>query len=126
WAPLIDLDAAYTYYPTYAQVLNEYNRPNALPTFMVEANYEFERAPRHLLRRLVDLVVGRLPDGGSVPNLRRQEYWTMLSGPTGQLYGSAFTWRFPADWRRNLDTPGVLQLSYMKRLFAVRKWYDLI
>ncbi len=26
WAPLIDLDAAYTYFPTYAQVLTEYDK----------------------------------------------------------------------------------------------------
>ena len=42
WAPIIQLDAAYTYYATYAQVLKEYNRSNFKPTFMVEANYEFE------------------------------------------------------------------------------------
>ena len=43
WAPLIELNAAYTYFPTYAQVLTEYNRQNFKPVFMVEANYEFER-----------------------------------------------------------------------------------
>jgi hypothetical protein len=59
-------------------------------------------------------------------NLRRQEYWSMLSGATGQLYGSAFTWRFPPDWQTRLDTPGVLQLSYMKQLFVTRRWYDLV
>ena len=69
WASLIELNAAYTYFPTYAQVLTEYIRPNFKPTFMVEANYEFER--------LLDT------DGGSTQNLRRQEYWTMLSGRDG-------------------------------------------
>jgi Protein of unknown function (DUF4038)/Putative collagen-binding domain of a collagenase len=112
WAPLIDLDAAYTYFPTYAQVLAEYNRTNFKPTFMVEANYEFEHIPG--------------TDGGSTRNLRRQEYWTMLSGATGQLYGSAFTWKLHKGWESNLDTPGVIQLSYMKNLFASKKWYDLI
>src|SRR5262249_22465369 len=42
WAPLIQLNASYTYYPTYAQVLTDYDRPNIVPTFLVEANYEFE------------------------------------------------------------------------------------
>jgi hypothetical protein len=128
WGPLIGLDGAYTYYPTYAQVLKEYNRPNFRPVFMVEANYEFEH--------------NTPPDVGSPANLRRQEYWTMLSGATGQLYGSAYTWRLPSGWfsnwrlrlsarrlfgwRSNLDTPGVVQLSYMKNLFAMRKWYDLV
>ena len=45
WIPLIDLDCAYTYFPTYVQVLTEYNRPNFMPVIMVEANYEFEHNP---------------------------------------------------------------------------------
>jgi hypothetical protein len=112
WAPLIELNAAYTYFPTYAQVLTEYNRPNFKPVFMVEANYEFEHNSG--------------TDGGSTQNLRRQEYWTMLSGATGQLYGSAYTWQLQKGWKTNLDTPGVIQLSYMKNLFVSKKWYDLI
>ena len=31
FAPLVQFNAAYTYYPTYAQVLKEYNRPNFMP-----------------------------------------------------------------------------------------------
>jgi Protein of unknown function (DUF4038)/Putative collagen-binding domain of a collagenase len=112
WEPLIQLDGAYTYYPTYAQILKEYNRPNFRPVFMEEANYEFEHNSN--------------TDGGSPANLRRQEYWTMLSGATGQLYGSAYTWKLPSGWRSKLDTPGIIQLSYMKNLFAMRKWYDLV
>lgn len=112
WAPLIDLNAAYSYFPTYAQVLKEYNRPNPMPVFMVEANYEFE-----------DLA---LTGGGSPQNLRRQEYWTMLSGATGQLYGSRYTWRFEAGWQTKLDSPGASQLHYMRDLFAGLRWYDLI
>jgi hypothetical protein len=112
WASHVDLNAAYTYFPTYAQVLTEYNRPNFKPVFMVEANYEFERNPG--------------TDGGSTQNLRRQEYWTMLSGATGQLYGSAHTWPLHKGWETRLDTPGVMELSYMKNLFLSKKWYDLI
>jgi hypothetical protein len=111
WAPIIGLNAAYTYYPTYAQVLKEYNRANFKPVFMVEANYEFE----HLN-----------PDGGSTQNLRRQAYWAMLSGATGQLYGSFYSWRFPPDWQKNLDTPGISQFSHIGQLFATRRWYDLV
>ena len=50
----------------------------------------------------------------------------MLSGAAGQLYGSAHTWQLQKGWEANLDTPGVIQLSYMKNLFVSRKWYDLI
>jgi hypothetical protein len=109
---VVDLNAIYTYRPTYAKILQEYRRRNFQPMFMVEANYEFEHNGG--------------TDGGTTPNLRRQEYWTMLSGTTGQLYASAYTWTFQFDWQNNLDTPGVLQFSYMRQLFAARAWYDLV
>lgn len=109
WTPLVELDAAYTYFPTYAQVLTEYNRPEVRPIVMIEANYEFERSAE-----------------GSTQSLRRQEYWTMLSGATGQVYGSAYTWRLEKGWDTKLDTPGVVQLSIMKNLFIRRRWYNLI
>jgi hypothetical protein len=93
-------------------VLTEYDRPDFKPVFMVESNYEFEHIPN--------------TDGGSPQNLRRQEYWTMLSGAIGQVYGSAHTWRLEKGWETKLDTLGVMELSYMKNLFAPRRWYDLI
>jgi hypothetical protein len=113
WAPLIGLDAAYTYRPTYAQLLTRIPIAKPVrPTFVVEANYEFERNAN--------------TDGGSPANLRRQEYWGMLSGAKGQLYGSAFTWKFSAGWQAFLDTPGVRELRMMKDFFSGRRWYDLI
>jgi hypothetical protein len=111
WEPLIDLSAAYTFFPTYAQITTEYNRARPKPVFLVEANYELEQNPD--------------TDGGTTRNLRRQEYWTMLSGATGQLYG-ARTWRFDEGWETELNTQGSVELSHMRELFVHRKWYDLI
>lgn len=110
--PFIGLDAVYTYRPTYAKELSEYRRTTFAPTFLVEANYEFEQNGG--------------TDGGSTQNLRRQEYWTALSGTTGQLYGSAWSWRLQGDWQNNLDTIGIQQLEYVKQLFAPRPWFDLV
>jgi hypothetical protein len=112
WAPLVDLDAAYTYLPTYVRILTEYNRPNFKPVFLIEASYEFE----HLERT----------DGGSTGNLRRQGYWSILCGAAGQVYGSGVTWRLEPGWQAKLDSPGATELMYMKRLFADRRWYDLV
>jgi len=109
WAPIIQLDAAYTYYPTYAKVLNEYNRSNFLPVFMAEANYEYENN------------TGLDPSTPLV--LRRQEYWTMLSGACGQLYGNRYLWPFLSGWQRYLDTPGSAQLGYLKALFEEQRWW---
>lgn len=112
WAPIIGINAAYTYYPTYAQLLKDYNRPEFKPLIMAEANYEFEHNPN--------------TDGGSTQILRRQAYWTMLSGAAGQLYGSAYTWRLAAGWQTHLDTPGITQFAHMSRLFGSRKWHELV
>jgi hypothetical protein len=112
WRNIIGLDAVYTYRPTYAQEREAYRRHNFRPNFLVEANYEFEQNGG--------------TDGGSLPNLRHQEYWTMLCGTTGQLYASHYTWTLTGDWRQNLNTPGVRQLRYMSQAFENRAWYDLV
>ena len=64
WASTLSLNGAYTYAPTYAEVLHAYNQSSLIPTFMTEANYEGEQ------------------NGGTdgciaVRNCRLQEWWTM-------------------------------------------------
>ena len=112
WRPLINLNAAYTYYPTYDEVLKAYNDPNPDPVFMVEANYEFENNS----------------GGPATTNetLRRQEYWSLTSGVTGQLYGNHYTWTLPPDWKSQLDTKAVVQLGYFQNLVNSIAWYNLV
>jgi hypothetical protein len=50
----------------------------------------------------------------------------MLSGTTGQIYRSAYTWRLEKGWETKLDTSGVIQLGYIKNLLVSQKWYDLV
>jgi hypothetical protein len=124
WAPLIKLNASYTYDPTYQQVLTDYNRPNFLPTFMVEGTYEFEQN------------ASTIPFGDPFA-LRRQEYWSMLSGAAGQLYGNHYTWQFLCDqrdaagnciggWKDHLDTTGAIELEHLTDLFQALPWYQLV
>jgi len=107
WASIISVNASYTYYPPYAQVLKDYNRSNFLPVLMIESDYEFEREATPAI-------------------LRRQEYWSNLSGAAGQLYGNGFTWPFKAGWKARLDTPGAVQMAYVKALFEPRAWHFLV
>ena len=97
WRPLIQLDSAYTYLPTYAEVLKEYDRPNHMPVFMGEAGYEFEQNTSAI-------------SPGTPENLRRQEYWSILAGASGQFYGNHYTWQFAEGWKEHLDTPGSEQV----------------
>jgi hypothetical protein len=111
WAPVISLNAAYTYFPTYAEVLRAYNQPDTMPAFLVEANYEFEQ---------------NYSDRGTPLILRRQEYWSALSGSAGQLYASHYSYSLATGWETMLDTEGAIQFSYLKTLLSSRPWYDLI
>ncbi|MGO9110289.1 MAG: DUF4038 domain-containing protein [Thermoguttaceae bacterium] len=113
WVPIVSLNAAYCYGPPYIQVVKGYNNPaKKMPVFMVEAVYEFE---------------GNAQPKTSTPStLRRQEYWSILSGATGQLYGNGYTWPFKQGWKSHLDTPGAAQIIYLKSFFESRPWYDLV
>ncbi len=113
WVPLAALNSTYTYSPTYIQMIHSYNQKPAAPTYLVEAHYDLED-------------VGKPPDFGSPVVLRREEYWTMLAGGTGQFYGNAYTWSFKAGWQDHLDTPGVAQLKLWKDFFAALPWQDLV
>jgi hypothetical protein len=113
WAPIINLEASYTYYPTYREVLKAYNRSSFLPVFMVEANYESEN------------IFGG-SDADSPVRERRQEYWSALSGSTGQVFGNKFTWTFVSGWQSNLNTTAANQFMYLKSLFEPRAWFKLV
>jgi hypothetical protein len=114
WVPIVGLDAAYTYYPTYAQVLHSYDRATQqpVPVFLVESTYDNE-----------NLVIGHT---ATTQDLRMEEYWTMLSGGTGLLYGNHYTWTFAAGWQQNLDTAGARQIAFFRSFFTTRRWQDLV
>lgn len=111
WARIISINGTYVYGPTYLQMLHSYNQNPIMPTFLMEAHYDLER-------------VGN--DYGTLEVLRREEYWTMLSGGKGQIYGNAYTWSFMPGWRFNLDTLGVAQLMIWHQFFSSLPWQDLI
>jgi hypothetical protein len=113
WADIIDLNAAYTYAPTYAEVLKGYTHSPSRPVIMIEANYEGENN------------LGGSPANGEI--LRRQEYWTMLSGAAGVFYGNHYTWGFQTDsWKDQFDTVGATQVSYMVKFFTSLPWSELV
>lgn len=113
WRLLVDLNGTYTYSPTYIQMLHSYNQTPVGPTFLMEAHYELED-------------VGDPPDSGTPSVLRRQEYWTMLSGGMGLFYGNAFTWSFKNGWQAHIDTAGVEQLRIWKTFFSSLPWQELV
>ena len=112
WASIIALNGAYIYGPTYLQMLRNYHHKPVMPAFLMEAHYDWED-------------VGTPPDFGTPSVLRREEYWTMLSGGKGQFYGNLYTWSFKDGWQTHIDTPGVAQLTIWKNFFAALPWHVL-
>jgi len=113
WVPIISVNSTYTYSPTYIEMLHSYNQTPVMPTYLVEGHYDLEK-------------VGEPTDYGTPWVLRRQGYWTMLSGGTGQLYGNAYTWPFISGWKFHIDTVGVTQLTIWKEFFSSLPWQDLV
>lgn len=113
WAPIISLNGTYIYAATYIQMLHSYNQIPVMPAYLQEAHYELEE-------------VGTPHDYGTPEVLRRQEYWTMLSGGTGQFYGSRYTWSLTPGWNSYLDTLGVKQMEIWKDFFVSLPWQDLV
>lgn len=114
-APYTSLAFAYTYYPAYYEVLQEYNSSTrTAPVYLGETYYE-------------GVAYGNL-NPGTANNLvlRKVPYWTVLSGGlAGYFYGS--TWyTFPAGWQNDIDTVAVTQLGYWKALFNSVPWYNLV
>ena len=118
--PYTTLGGAYSYFPSYDEVLIQYNQTTSVPIFLEEAHYELET------------VGGCCSESGTPNILRRQEYWSILSGSlAGHMYGNHYTWTLDgplgeADWANFLDTPGAQQLSYVKAVFTSHAWYNLV
>jgi Protein of unknown function (DUF4038)/Putative collagen-binding domain of a collagenase len=102
----LGLDATYTYRPVYEKSLADYERPGALPHFLIESAYEneHESTPR---------------------SLRAQAYYALLTGAVGQFFGNGAVWGF-WSWRAALQSPGAVSMSHVHELFAGRPWARLI
>lgn len=111
WNGKIEINSAYCYRTPYARCLTAYNRTPAMPVFLGEAHYEHETLQG---------------DTGTPNVLRRQEYWSMLSGACGTLNGN-HNWSFwDSNWQSGLNDQGQVELTYLRTLLVNRKWYDLV
>jgi hypothetical protein len=136
----MNCNGAYTYGPTYGYSLVSYNgsgtsfggtagtnTSHPCPTFLLEANYEYEHNPN--------------TDGGSNQNLRKQAWWSILGGCSGQIYGNGYVWGFftagaatitggvgfpTGSYVNNLNSPGVAQTMVCVNFFKSIPWYNLV
>jgi hypothetical protein len=102
----LDLNSTYTYGIVHRMLLADYNRAPAMPFFLIETTYEGEH-------------------NASALQIRRQAYWAILCGATGQLMGNRPIWLFDPGWQAAMDATGSQDMARLKALFTSRPWYEL-
>jgi hypothetical protein len=113
WDSVANLDGSYTYSPTYAEDRAAYAATPTMPMFLEEANYEGQ-------------VDGGTDGCITIRNCRLQEWWTMTSGATGQMYGGPCYGMTNSTTLSDCDTTGVTQLGYVTQLMNQINWWNLV
>ena len=102
----IDINTAYTYGIVHKQLIDTYRRKPPLPFVLAETTYEGEH-------------------NASALQIRRQAYWAILCGASGQFMGNRPLWLFDPGWDKALDSPASNDMMRLRALFLSRPWQDL-
>ena len=78
-----------------------------MPFVLIESTYEGEH-------------------NASAVQIRRQAYWAILCGATGQFLGNRPIWLFDPGWQAALNSTGSLDMARLKMFFDGQPWYELI
>jgi hypothetical protein len=103
----LDLNATYSYDIVHKKLMQDYRRRPVMPYILFESSYEGEHFATGV-------------------QIRRQAYWAILSGATGQFYGNRPLWLFDSGWKEALNAPGAKSLVYLDKLFDALPWHELV
>jgi hypothetical protein len=103
----LDLNSTYTYNIVHQMLLADYNRVPSMPFVLIESTYEGEH-------------------NASAVQIRRQAYWALLCGATGQFMGNRPVWLFDPGWEAALDSTAAQDMTRLRALFLSRPWSRLV
>ena len=103
----LDFNTTYTYEVVHHKLISDYNYVPLMPFVLVESTYEGEY-------------------NATPVQVRRQAYWAMLCGATGQFIGNYPLWGFYSGWQAAMDATASADMVFLLRLFQSRPWYDLV
>jgi len=103
----LDLNTTYTYNIVHGMLLGDYHRKPPMPFVLIESIYEGEH-------------------NASAVQIRRQAYWAVLCGATGQFMGNRPIWLFDPGWEAALNSTASQDMPRLKALFNSRPWFDLV
>jgi hypothetical protein len=113
--PWLQVNTIYTSNPVYAVALTQYQRPEQMPFFLIEATYENGTQQSPPLR------------------VRTQSYHALLSGAAGQVFGNNPIWHFsgpglypaPYTWQQSLGLIGSQAMTHLWNLMSTHEWWRL-
>ena len=116
---MVTLNSAYTYYPTYGEVLAQYNARATWPVVMVEGYFHENNSSNSLT-----------PPSLNALGFRRQAYWTAFSGGIGGFFHGnqlelSLTSPLPGNWQSPLDTVTAKQMKYFASFINSFMWWNL-
>ena len=103
----LDLNDTYTYGMVHQKLVNDFGRQPTMPYVLIETYYEGEH-------------------NASEVQIRRQAYWAILCGATGQFMGNRPMWLFDPGWEAALNSVGALDMQRLYALFSSRPWNELV
>jgi hypothetical protein len=103
----LDLNATYSYEIVHRKLLANYHHRPVMPNLLTESTYEGEH-------------------NSSPLQIRRQAYWALLAGATGQFYGNRPIWGFFTGWEKALDGPGGRDMANFAAFVNSKPWHALI
>ena len=102
----LDLNPTYTYDIVHRKMQDDWVREPVWPFWLIESTYEGEHNASHL-------------------QIRRQAYWSVLTGGNGHCMGNKPIWPFEEGWQEALDLPGSLAMARWGAFFRGLPWGDL-
>ena len=119
-ASWLDVVMTYTYFRGFNKAWNK-NQPD-----VYEVNFkEYAKTPVKPFFLGESTYEGEHDAWGSAVQARKQAYWSVLSGGTGNAYGTPM-WNFPVNWKTFLELPGGNSLQHFFTLFHSRPWYRIV
>ena len=126
YAPWLGFSMIYTYW---REKPNNYVNSEQMPHVYEAAQREYlksDRTPFILGESQYEGSGNLFPNDLGLPqHVRRQAWWTILSGGTGHAYGQD-AWSFPAQWRDIMHYPGTQHMRHVITFFESMPWWQLV
>lgn len=116
----LDVSMVYTYFRGFNKAWNK-NQPDVYEV----SHAEYAKVPVRPFFLGESTYEGEHEAWGSALQARKQAYWCVLGGGSGNAYGSP-NWNIPQNWREVLNLPGAASLKHYRRLFESRPWWKLV